>query len=910
MASEYIISGSLVLDVGDASRKLTQVKDGTKAVETQTKDSSDKIERDWEKIGKKIGNVGSKMTTRLTLPILGLAAAAVKFASDQEESLSKVDVVFQDSADEVKAWSSTTIDKFGIAKSTALEMASLFGDMGVSMGLPRDEAALMAMNLSGLAGDLASFKNISLERAQVALAGIYTGETEALKGLGIVMNETNLAAFAQAEGATKSWKEMDQAEKVAWRYKFVMSATADAQGDFARTSDSVSNQSRVAQERMKELAAEFGENLLPIVSQVLGVINDLLKAFTNTDESTQNAILWGLGIVAAVGPVVKIVGSVVENIGKVSAAFSTGGLSLATLGWVGAAIAVVAGIAAIVLSVKAHYDEIYADATALNNAMTTLKETMINSEKDYQAETDNIFATADAAKAYLDRLTELEKQGKLSAEEQLEYNTTLQALQKTMPGLNILIDEQTGKIKGGTTAIYDQIDAWVDLAVGEAMLKKQETQINAVADARIALAEAEKNEADNKKVLNDLMARETELWAGITAATGKTREEIEALNVSDAANFWRTAGAEAQAYRLELNQEVTPALKDTALGQEALNTAITEAEVELDAANAQLLDTTKSTQEYQLAQENAQKATGDATGTIDENTDALGNNATAADEAGESVKNYANDVVSANDKIELDNEVTAKSLMETAQQNLNIQKDTQMNMTQLTSRGVSDAWLASLYDMGDKGWSQIRAMNKMTDEQLAEYVKLWEEAGGDANLEYKDGIWQIVEETEEAVEAASNVDTSGIGADMGQGVANGIDSKIEAVKAAAKRLVNAASGTMKVTQEISSPSKKTAREIGGPMAEGIAVGFEDKLRAMMGKLKTSTSGIVSGLTSGSADVASQAKVSSQNMLREVLVGKQAASVVQNNTFTTQTLSPYEQRVQLYKMDKDLAEVLA
>ena len=202
---------------------------------------------------------------------------------------------FQDSADEVKKWSDTTIDRFGIAKGTALEMSSLFGDMGVSMGLTREESSKMAMNLSGLAGDLASFKNISVDRAQVALAGIYTGETEALKGLGIVMNETNLAAFAQAEGATKSWKEMDQAEKVAWRYKFVMDATADAQGDFARTSDGVANQSRVTQERMKELAAEFGENLLPIIADVLGYVNDLLKAFTNTDESTQNAILWGIG---------------------------------------------------------------------------------------------------------------------------------------------------------------------------------------------------------------------------------------------------------------------------------------------------------------------------------------------------------------------------------------------------------------------------------------------------------------------------------------------------------------------------------------------------------------------------------------------------------------------------------------
>lgn len=661
MANEYIISGKLVLDVADASRKLNQVKDDTKGVETQTNTSAEKIKTDWGKIGKKVEDVGSNLTKKLTLPILGLAAAAVKFASDQEESLSKVDVVFQDSAGEVKKWSDTTIDKFGIAKSTALEMSSLFGDMGVSMGLPREEAAKMAMNLSGLAGDLASFKNISIDRAQVALAGIYTGETEALKSLGIVMTDANVATFAQAEGATKAWKEMDQAEKVAWRYQFVMNATADAQGDFARTSDSVSNQTRIAQERMKELAAEFGENLLPIVASVLGYVNDLLKAFTNTDESTQNAILWGLAIAAAVGPVTNAVGSVITNIDKVSKLFSEGGLlSGVSLGWVAAGLAVAAGIAAIVLSVKAHYDEIYADATALNNAMTTLKETMINSEKDYQAETDNIFATAEAAKAYLDRLAELEKQGELSAEEQLEYNTTLLALQKTMPGLNILIDEQTGKIKGGTTAVYEQIDAWVDLAVGEAMLKKQETQINAVADARIALAEAEKNEADNKKKLQANTEELSRIEKEFQETFGMTIQQYKDSLPKGMARVTSISEERSAALKLiggynELNQTT----RDLELGQGALNEEIAAAKVELDAANEQLIDTTQSTQEYQTAQENAKTATSDATGTIDENTDTLNKNATAADEAGESVRNYANDVVSANDKIELDNEVTA-----------------------------------------------------------------------------------------------------------------------------------------------------------------------------------------------------------------------------------------------------------
>ena len=164
--------------------------------------------------------------------------------------------------------------------------------------------------------------------------------------------------------------------------------------------------------------------------------------------------------------------------------------------------------------------------------------------------------------------------------------------------------------------------------------------------------------------------------------------------------------------------------------------------------------------------------------------------------------------------------------------------------------------------------------------------------------------------TDASLSVLASQNGAAVGSDMGQGLANGLDSKIAAVKAAARRLANAATGSMKVTAEIKSPSKKMEREIGVPMAQGVVVGLEQGLKNMMGKIKASTNGIVGGLTSGTANVASQAKASSQSMLREALVGKQGASVVQNNTFTTQTLSPYEQRVQLYKMDKDLAEVFA
>ena len=104
-----------------------------------------------------------------------MGTLAVKNASDLQETMNKVDVAFGDSADEVAAWGNTTIKQFGIAKGTALDMAALYGDMATGMGMNTTEASKLSTNLTGLAGDLASFKNVSLDVAKTALAGVFTG---------------------------------------------------------------------------------------------------------------------------------------------------------------------------------------------------------------------------------------------------------------------------------------------------------------------------------------------------------------------------------------------------------------------------------------------------------------------------------------------------------------------------------------------------------------------------------------------------------------------------------------------------------------------------------------------------------------------------------------------------------------
>tara|TARA_R100001591_G_scaffold76146_1_gene83980 strand:- start:13254 stop:15119 length:1866 start_codon:yes stop_codon:yes gene_type:complete len=272
-----------------------------------------KATRSMTKFGKSMQRTGQSFSRNLTAPI-GLAGlASIKMASDFEESLNKTRVAFGESSVEVEAFAKTTLKSFGIAEGSALEMSSLFGDMATAMGLSQSEAAGMAQSLVGLAGDLASFKNIGIEQAQTALSGIFTGETESLKKLGIVLTEANLKQFGYN-------KTMTQSEKIAVRYRAVIEQTKSAQGDFARTSDGVANSSRGLGESIKQLSQDFGTLLLPLASKLISIFQDLTNKISSLDAEQKQFILRIAGITAVVGPLLIILGKLVTSITAVGKA--------------------------------------------------------------------------------------------------------------------------------------------------------------------------------------------------------------------------------------------------------------------------------------------------------------------------------------------------------------------------------------------------------------------------------------------------------------------------------------------------------------------------------------------------------------------------------------------------------------
>jgi hypothetical protein len=278
--------------------------------------------RQIDRAGQQFQKIGRSMSAFVTLPILAAGAAAIKFASDYNESLNKVDVSFKSSSIQVKEFAKTSLESFGIAEGTALDMAAAYGDMGTSMGLTTGQAAKMSTSLVGLAGDLASFKNISIDIANTAISAIFTGETESLKKLGIVMTEVNLKQFALNSGIKKTYETMTQAEKVQLRYNYILSVTKNAQGDFTRTQGGAANQSRIFTESLKQVGQQLGAVILPLFTKVITAINEKIKAFSKLSDGTKTVIVVVAGLVAVIGPLLLGIGAILSIIPSVVAGFA------------------------------------------------------------------------------------------------------------------------------------------------------------------------------------------------------------------------------------------------------------------------------------------------------------------------------------------------------------------------------------------------------------------------------------------------------------------------------------------------------------------------------------------------------------------------------------------------------------
>lgn len=266
----------------------------------QLEDHTNKSTDAFSRLAKAIGLV---MIARKALDTI---KTGIDYASDLAEVQNVVDVTFGSATEAINSWSKECLAAYGMNEVSAKRYAGTIGAMLKSSGLAGDAIVDMSKDMVGLAGDMASFYNLDLETAFEKIRSGISGETEPLKQLGINMSVANLEAYALSQGITTAYNEMSQAEQVMLRYNYLMSTTADAQGDFARTQDSYANQTRLLSESWLEFTGVMAEQLLPVLTTIVSWLNNIV-AFLTENADMVSAVLVGLATTVGILAVAWVV---------------------------------------------------------------------------------------------------------------------------------------------------------------------------------------------------------------------------------------------------------------------------------------------------------------------------------------------------------------------------------------------------------------------------------------------------------------------------------------------------------------------------------------------------------------------------------------------------------------------------
>lgn len=267
----------------------------------------------------------------------------IELASDLTEIQNVLDAAFGESAEEVNKWATTTASAYGLTELQAKQYSSTMGAIFSGMNITGEQAVTMSEQMAQLTGDMASFYNLDHDTAFNKIKSGLTGESEPLKVLGIMMNETTLSAYAMSQGIETAYSAMSESEKVILRYNYLINQTALAHEDFAKTQDSYSNVSKSMENNMDSLGATLGGTLLPSLTSVKVAMNDLLKTLSPITELI-GKLVGGLltmlfnsirPIIDIVTTLIKVLNPVIEVlndiIGKVIDFASKVGTQLATV---------------------------------------------------------------------------------------------------------------------------------------------------------------------------------------------------------------------------------------------------------------------------------------------------------------------------------------------------------------------------------------------------------------------------------------------------------------------------------------------------------------------------------------------------------------------------------------------------
>lgn len=324
--------------------------------------------------GSFIGNMAATGVTYFIGKIKQLGTESLDLASSLIEVQNVVDTTFQSNSNRINKFAKTALASFGLSELQAKQFTGTLGAMFKSSGVASDDLVKLSTDLTGLAGDLASFYNLDIEEAFTKIRSGISGETEPLKQLGINMSVANLEAFAMSKGINKQYKSMSQAEQMLLRYNYLMSVTSDQQGDFAKTSDQYANQQRMLDQNIKQSSATIASTFLPYINEAFKSAN---KFMSSTDfEAIAEKVGKGLELA---GKAIKFFADNVDIILPLMSGLigyfaamkiiNMGSIFTSLASPIGLAALTIGGLVAAGIALYQNWDNIKASAIAFGEAM-------------------------------------------------------------------------------------------------------------------------------------------------------------------------------------------------------------------------------------------------------------------------------------------------------------------------------------------------------------------------------------------------------------------------------------------------------------------------------------------------------------------------------------------------------------
>lgn len=227
--------------------------------------------------------------------------SCLELGSNLTEVQNVVDTAFKTMSSEADSFAKSAMTNFGMSELSAKKYLGVFGQMSSAMGMSERASLDMAKSVTALTGDVASFYNLNLDEAYTKLKSIWTGETESLKDLGVIMTQTNLDQYALNNGFGKTTAKMTEQEKLMLRFQYVTSSLSNASGDFIKTQNSWANQTRILSLRFEQLKSTLGQSFIALFTPIVQGLNSCVAGLQKLAEAFNDVVTSITGSSASTG---------------------------------------------------------------------------------------------------------------------------------------------------------------------------------------------------------------------------------------------------------------------------------------------------------------------------------------------------------------------------------------------------------------------------------------------------------------------------------------------------------------------------------------------------------------------------------------------------------------------------------